>query len=229
MPKHPKIKRLTAKQRDRLSDFLASTPDNINEMTLSQVHGFLTAVISGPEMIPPSDWMLHIWGEPEWATAEEAQDYMGMLMQLYNEIVYGLFESKKFLPLFDIDGDNDRLDPTNWCRGYVKGMQVNAGELWTENEEGELGELLTPIFFFIDDEPDWQRLRRNKEYWATATNDIPLVAIRIYEYWLEQRRPRKADLPASSVETRTVGRNEPCPCDSGKKYKHCCGDPANQN
>ena len=19
-----------------------------------------------------------------------------------------------------------------------------------------------------------------------------------------------------------VGRNEPCPCDSGKKYKHCC-------
>ena len=20
-----------------------------------------------------------------------------------------------------------------------------------------------------------------------------------------------------------VGRNEPCPCGSGKKYKHCCG------
>lgn len=24
-------------------------------------------------------------------------------------------------------------------------------------------------------------------------------------------------------ETRKVGRNEPCPCGSGKKYKHCCG------
>jgi uncharacterized protein len=22
---------------------------------------------------------------------------------------------------------------------------------------------------------------------------------------------------------RKVGRNEPCPCDSGKKYKRCCG------
>ena len=21
----------------------------------------------------------------------------------------------------------------------------------------------------------------------------------------------------------TVGRNAPCPCGSGKKYKHCCG------
>ena len=24
-------------------------------------------------------------------------------------------------------------------------------------------------------------------------------------------------------EGRKVGRNEPCPCGSGKKYKHCCG------
>ncbi|MBN2283214.1 MAG: preprotein translocase subunit SecA [Deltaproteobacteria bacterium] len=24
-------------------------------------------------------------------------------------------------------------------------------------------------------------------------------------------------------DTRKVGRNEPCPCGSGKKYKHCCG------
>ncbi|MDX1503354.1 MAG: SEC-C metal-binding domain-containing protein [Thermoanaerobaculia bacterium] len=23
-----------------------------------------------------------------------------------------------------------------------------------------------------------------------------------------------------------VGRNEPCPCGSGKKYKKCCGAPA---
>ena len=24
-------------------------------------------------------------------------------------------------------------------------------------------------------------------------------------------------------ENKKVGRNEKCPCDSGKKYKHCCG------
>ena len=23
--------------------------------------------------------------------------------------------------------------------------------------------------------------------------------------------------------TKKIGRNEPCPCGSGKKYKHCCG------
>ena len=28
--------------------------------------------------------------------------------------------------------------------------------------------------------------------------------------------PFKRDIPK-------VGRNDPCPCGSGKKYKHCCG------
>ncbi len=28
---------------------------------------------------------------------------------------------------------------------------------------------------------------------------------------------------AAKVGGRKVGRNDPCPCGSGKKYKHCCG------
>ena len=31
------------------------------------------------------------------------------------------------------------------------------------------------------------------------------------------------------VPKRKIGRNEPCPCGSGKKYKKCCGRPTNQN
>ena len=27
----------------------------------------------------------------------------------------------------------------------------------------------------------------------------------------------------AKVKGKKVGRNEPCPCGSGKKYKHCCG------
>jgi preprotein translocase subunit SecA len=28
---------------------------------------------------------------------------------------------------------------------------------------------------------------------------------------------------AAKVDGKKVGRNDPCPCGSGKKYKHCCG------
>ena len=31
----------------------------------------------------------------------------------------------------------------------------------------------------------------------------------------DQPSPRKAE--------KKVGRNQPCPCGSGKKYKNCCG------
>ena len=41
-------------------------------------------------------------------------------------------------------------------------------------------------------------------------------------------RTRRPSRPPGRVETfvrtdKKVGRNEPCPCGSGKKYKHCCG------
>jgi SEC-C motif-containing protein len=38
-------------------------------------------------------------------------------------------------------------------------------------------------------------------------------------FYVEGDLPR----PATQRNTAKVGRNEPCPCGSGKKYKKCCG------
>jgi len=40
------------------------------------------------------------------------------------------------------------------------------------------------------------------------------------EYSSLSKRPSKAGV---RVEGRKIGRNDPCPCGSGKKYKKCCG------
>jgi len=40
------------------------------------------------------------------------------------------------------------------------------------------------------------------------------------EWWACFRPPRQEYVPSSK---KKVGRNEPCPCGSGKKYKRCCG------
>ncbi len=39
-------------------------------------------------------------------------------------------------------------------------------------------------------------------------------------HYVEQTKSRMESL--STVPLRKVGRNEPCPCGSGRKYKHCC-------
>jgi preprotein translocase subunit SecA len=48
----------------------------------------------------------------------------------------------------------------------------------------------------------------------------------------EDKRPsvavaKKAEAPATpGYNGRAVGRNQPCPCNSGKKFKHCHGAPS---
>ena len=37
------------------------------------------------------------------------------------------------------------------------------------------------------------------------------------ELYLEQKKS------GTVVKEKKIGRNDPCPCGSGKKYKHCCG------
>jgi uncharacterized protein len=48
----------------------------------------------------------------------------------------------------------------------------------------------------------------------------------IYRYFAPQRRMMAAGLGAEGTAyrkaERKTGRNDPCPCGSGKKYKHCC-------
>ena len=48
---------------------------------------------------------------------------------------------------------------------------------------------------------------------------IPLAIKGIYEFWKARRV-----VGGQAVGSRKkVGRNDPCPCGSGRKYKRCCG------
>jgi preprotein translocase subunit SecA len=42
----------------------------------------------------------------------------------------------------------------------------------------------------------------------------------IYRVSLVKKEPLKKQ---AVIAGKKVGRNDPCPCGSGKKYKHCCG------
>jgi uncharacterized protein len=80
---------------------------------------------------------------------------------------------------------------------------------------------LTPIFLYGTEE-GWEELENNKELadrHQELADAIGACVIGIRDYWLPHRK-------AASTFRRTeakVGRNDPCPCGSGKKYKKCCG------
>ena len=38
---------------------------------------------------------------------------------------------------------------------------------------------------------------------------------------------QQVNAPKKKLAAEKIGRNDPCPCGSGKKYKNCCGRNAN--
>jgi len=75
---------------------------------------------------------------------------------------------------------------------------------------------------------------RPKEFWDARYNDSVVQAqVERRKAILKQnaemlarmqnRRPPAPPPPALKPPSRSVGRNDPCPCGSGKRYKHCCG------
>lgn len=61
----PLTQTLSDKELDELDNFLMSdtTPEEV--MDISMMDGFLTAIVSGPDTIMPSEWLPLVWGDPK--------------------------------------------------------------------------------------------------------------------------------------------------------------------
>lgn len=97
-----------------------------------------------------------------------------------------------------LDGINDSLIEANPIEEMTEDTVVNLGfdkEKLYYNMVGAEAEWLYKL-------PAWDEL-------------IP--APRRKELYLQQRKS------GTIVKEKKIGRNDPCPCGSGKKYKFCCG------
>ena len=60
--------------------------------------------------------------------------------------------------------------------------------------------------------------------WKRQWNGTLRTARNIHAYWRARRAPQEK--PRQPIHKAPIpGRNDPCPCGSGKKFKHCHGAP----
>ncbi len=217
---------LTPELIDELDEFLMSdqTPDDC--MQLSDLDGFLTGIAIGPELIKPSEWMLMIWqgGEPEFKDAEQFERVMGIIMARYNEIIHQLDdEPGAFEPIL-YEAPDGRILAADWAEGFMDafGLRVDAWDPLFEDEDGRY--LLAPLMAqlhdregkpFVDVSPEEMQDIREE-----STQSLPYAIKGIYDFWKARRQPTNL---VQRPTGKKVGRNEPCPCGSGRKYKRCCG------
>jgi uncharacterized protein len=117
-----------------------------------------------------------------------------------------------------------------WCMGYMKGVQLDP-EGWMLVTAGKPNWLSTIILYGTAE--GWEALEKKNlsldEHRELAAG-LADTARKVHALYLEQRRKEVAgrQLPAHIRReplrnTDKVGRNERCPCGSGKKYKLCHG------
>ena len=174
----------------RLEKFMRSDACGEDAMTLSRAHGFLTAAVSGPEAVMPDEWIRLVFDEPVFVDAEQADDILGLIMRLHNDIARNLPQQGVFTPVFDVvrdTGGGENFSADEWCLGYVAGMSL-AGDVWAEHARHELGEMLAPIFIIVSPE-DSEEGRLREERYDELCSVLPEVAEAIFHYWLERRPP----------------------------------------
>ena len=123
-----------------------------------------------------------------------------------------------------------------WSRGFLRGHQW-LEELWEETVpeelDDELGSILMTLSFFSSREiaeafhGETTTGDQSFEATADAIHSVVPTAVAQYAHMGRSIAEVLADHDLKSSEPRhsakVVGRNEPCPCGSGKKYKKCCG------
>ncbi len=211
---------------EALDQFLMSDSSPEDCMQLSDLDGFLTGIAIGPELVMPSEWLPAIWGgdEPVFESIEQAQTVMGTIMGRYNEILHALStDPEAYAPLFWEDPSGEVI-AADWAEGFVDAIRLRP-EAWRPLlEDREALVMLMPILALCGDaeggSPLELDLEEDADLLVEAPELIPACVAGIDGFWKERRGwPKSGSGQAKSAK---VGRNDPCPCGSGRKYKRCC-------
>ena len=157
-------------------------------------------------------------------------------MQHMNFTVYLLMEMpEEFQALLNVSthSESEILIAEEWCFGYMRGVELGNWPTLPEKMDTRLQAI---------------RLHGTEEHFVSlgelslaehqrTVKDIEPAARELHAYWLAKRSlnpvpafgaamptgPVSKPAPSNPLRTmQKVGRNDSCPCGSGKKFKQCC-------
>ena len=224
---------LTNVELDRLGDFLESCKGG-KAMNVEALDGFFAALIAGPEIVMPSEYYPEVFGGDlsdvcEFGSLDEANEILGLMMRHWNTIAETLFKGEVYVPLL-LEDENGVAHGNDWARGFMRGMGIRH-DGWAElMDDEEHGGCLVPMMMLCpehDEDPEMRPKPISPEQRENIKAHMAAGLLRAYRYFRAQRHVSpSAHEDDLRRKVPKVGRNDPCPCGSGKKYKKCCGGAA---
>lgn len=214
------------------------------------ISGLVLAILSAPEVIPPFEWFPLVFIDDgysdededphEFEDAEQADDFYGQLLMLWNDWAAQLTIDEP-LPLPAEYGLDSQGRPTPAFQAFCSGVIMGYGwleETWNDLLDGVrssapevddvFGSTLAACLLIHDPEGTnrtmlEQAVPLEEQMSLQAAVELLPVGLRLLAAIGRDVVEALADESGPFQNPfRDVGRNDPCPCGSGKKFKHCC-------
>ncbi|MDO8206745.1 MAG: UPF0149 family protein [Gallionella sp.] len=229
----PPLLTLSDEDMDELGNFLLSDATSDETMMLDCLDGFLTAIVTAPVMLSPGVWLPKVWGssdkdEPAFDNYAQVERITSLIMRHLSNLVVSLQQNPDACePIFDSavypDSPREFVDGEMWAYGFMTAINLQRQDWQAVFDDPNNAELLRPIYLLGTEDvtPSEEALIETPEQREELSKQIPASVAGLYRFWSPVRRA--VTDPAIRREMPTVGRNEKCPCGSGRKFKKCCG------
>lgn len=223
-----------------IDELLAAVPAPFETVDAVILDGYLAGVLVQPVIVPPEEWLAPIFGTegipepgiPGWSEAQHTQ-LIGLITRRKDEILRGILEDGWFDPIVPMIEDDDGQPVQGkaaleglgyWAAGFewalanfpqledaaLSGVPDLLDSIWRHlPEQDETQQAMTKA---LDEEHPLKNLDEAIE--ALVFDVVDLAQIGLAESHKVETVVRDAP---------KVGRNDPCPCGSGRKYKQCHG------
>ncbi len=224
--------------REVLREFLGAAERSDDCLNIDQFLGAMVAVLVCPEDAGLGDIVLgdDPEGERLWfGDADIRTAWIVCASELRESLAAERFSLENYYPLAMM-AEAPTQAFSDWCDGYLRGS-VLTEQAWAEAHEFLVSEdiegmaqehetFLSLLACFAD----WPQALADNDHPDKLVKDIPMLfkacspaiatAYGIASV-LRANRERTDSAPFVREGERT-GRNDPCPCGSGKKFKKCC-------
>jgi yecA family protein len=219
-----------------LDGFLArkQDPDAPVAMESSeQVDGFICALIAGPGGASADELIPVIWSKdgltddgtrPKYDSEEQAEYVKTLLNRHWHTVSLRLERDYPHPPVLD------RLwaesDADYWACGFLRGVAARASAWSQRSREEDIASFLGGILALATDPEEFPDKAVKPAERAKLLKVLPMALVHLHCLWRGRPSPyrlrRRSETITGPRAARKVGRNDPCPCGSGQKYKRCC-------
>jgi uncharacterized protein len=218
---------LTDAELDRLAELLAATPEPLAPLSVPALDGYLAGVLAQPRCVPIDEWLPPVFDLdrrplPSDVDAAWRAECSALIERRHAALNAQIAEHGGFDPVL---ADADALPPASEY-DKVQSAAARTLEPWFGGFEWAL-----ECFPELDESGDEAIDAALDRLWEPLAKDDPavdldaaiesLVAATV-DLW-DLTAERRFAVATVRRESPKVGRNDPCPCGSGRKFKACHG------